>query len=161
MLIIVRFKSTILLHSSLCFSQLLGGRGNSGGCGDRLLHHRGASAHLRVGTQRPREKKQEELQGRGDKGAARGHDLFSRSTQHSQKQWRGLLPSLALFIISAIATVILKSETCCFFQLIFVSDPGTYWKIQIFCSAVSISVRFKFLNLPTTIHFSCDGTSEW
>ena len=36
-----------------------------------------------------------------------------------------------------------------------------YWIIQIFCSAVTISVRIKFLKLPTTFQFSCDRTSEW
>ena len=36
-----------------------------------------------------------------------------------------------------------------------------YWMIQIFCSAVNISVRIKFLKLPTTIQFPCDGMSEW
>ena len=48
-----------------------------------------------------------------------------------------------------------------FFSSIFVAIPSTYWKFQIFCSAVSISVRIKFFKLPTIIRFSCDGTSEW
>ena len=29
------------------------------------------------------------------------------------------------------------------------------------CSAVTVGVRIKFLKLPTTFQFSCDGTSEW
>ena len=39
------------------------------------------------------------------------------------------------------------------FLILFVSDSSTYWKVQIFCSAVSISVRFKFLKL-SAIHFA-------
>ena len=46
-----------------------------------------------------------------------------------------------------------------FFSSILVVIPCT-WKIQIFCSAGSISVRYKLIKLPIIIRFSCDGTSE-
>ena len=43
-----------------------------------------------------------------------------------------------IFIISAIAGILLKSELFNFFyQFNFRLIPSTYWKIQIFCSAVS------------------------
>ena len=64
-----------------------------------------------------------------------------------------------IIIISAIAGILWKPQDFHFFCS--VQFLSWYWKIQIFCSAVSISVRFKFLKLPTTIQFSCDGSSEW
>ena len=59
--------------------------------------------------------------------------------------------------ISAIAGILLKYEVYFFSVKFFVP----YWIIQIFCSAVTVNVRIKFLKLLTTIQFSCDGTSEW
>ena len=47
------------------------------------------------------------------------------------------------------------------FLSIFVSNSSIYWKNQIFCSALSISVRLMFFNLPTTSRFSSDETSKF
>ena len=63
-----------------------------------------------------------------------------------------------LVIISAIAGILLKPQNLHFFPVkIFV----VILKNSDILLAVSISVRFKFLKLPTTIRFSGDGMSEW
>ena len=69
-----------------------------------------------------------------------------------------VLPQVNCVLLSAIAGIVLKSELCCFFQSTF---RTRFEYLQIFCSTVSISVRLKFLELPTTIRFSCDETIEW
>ena len=60
----------------------------------------------------------------------------------------------SIFIISALAGILMKSQSVYIFSVQFLAR---YRIIQIFCSAVTISVRIKFLKLPTTIQFSCDG----
>ena len=46
-----------------------------------------------------------------------------------------------------------KSELFDFFQLFSFDSEYRFFKIQIFCSAVTVSVGIKFLKLPTTIQF--------
>ena len=68
------------------------------------------------------------------------------------------IPNCFLFIISAIAGVLLKSQHVYYFS---VKIFRTILNNSDICSAVTVSVRIKFLKLPTTFQYSCNGTSEW
>ena len=83
--------------------------------------------------------------------------IYIRANEKEMNAWNSFRIIHVIFIC-AIAGILLKSQEFYFFCS--VQFLSWYWKIQIFCSAVSISVRFKFLKLPATIRFSCDGTSE-
>ena len=68
-----------------------------------------------------------------------------------------IIRAVIVFIISAIAGILLKSQHVIFFSTIL----RTTLNNSDICSAVTVSVRIKFLKLPTTFQYSCDGTSEW
>ena len=63
-----------------------------------------------------------------------------------------------VFIISAMAGILLKSQDVYFS---FSTILRTILNNSDICSAATVSVRIKFLKLPTTFQYSCDGTSEW
>ena len=65
--------------------------------------------------------------------------------------------TLHIFIISAIAGILLKSQDVYFF---FSKILRTILNNSDICSAVTIRVRNKCLKLPT-FQFSCDGTNQW
>ena len=80
----------------------------------------------------------------------------SRNNIEIWKMWLSFLSRL-LFMIRVSTEkfryfVLQEFLHCCFFGVFQISKK---WKLR------SISVRFKFFKLPTTIRFACDEMSEW